>query len=117
MHPVILRLPFMPEGFQEIHSYGVMVVLGFLAGYLLAYWLTKRAGENEGHLSTIPLLAIVAGDDRIADANAARQLLGQIEPDLITELYYPDNYHENFNELNRDEIFGEIVKWVEPRIS
>ncbi|MEN8228407.1 MAG: alpha/beta fold hydrolase [Bacteroidota bacterium] len=64
-----------------------------------------------------PLLAIVAGDDRIADANAARQLLGKINPDLITELYYPENYHENFNELNRDEIFDEIIRWVEPHIA
>jgi len=64
-----------------------------------------------------PLLAIVAGDDKLANADATRQFLGQIKPDLITELYYPENYHENFNELNRDEIFGEIVKWVEARIS
>ena len=75
-------------------------------------WIPGRIAEWKH-----PLLAIVAGDDRIADANAARQLLGQIQPDLITELYYPENYHENFNELNRDEIFGEIVKWIEPRIS
>ena len=64
-----------------------------------------------------PLLAIVAGDDRIADADQTRHLLGQINQDLVTELYYPENFHENFNELNRDEIFGEIVKWVEPYIS
>ena len=64
-----------------------------------------------------PLLAIVAGNDKLADAEATRKLLGRIEPDLVTELYYPDNYHENFNELNREEIFGEIVKWAEPRIS
>jgi len=63
-----------------------------------------------------PLLAIIAGDDKIAQAEAARELLGQINPDLLTELYYPDNYHENFNELNRDEIFAKILEWLEPRI-
>ncbi len=63
-----------------------------------------------------PLLAIIAGDDKLANAVEGRKLLGKINPDLITELYYPENYHENFNELNRNEIFGEIVKWVEPRI-
>jgi len=62
------------------------------------------------------LMVIVAGDDRIADADKTRQLIGQINQNLVTELYYPENYHENFNELNRDEIFGEIVKWVEQRI-
>jgi len=63
-----------------------------------------------------PLLAIVAGDDKIAEPKATRELLGQINPDLLTELYYPDNYHENFNELNREEVFTRILEWVEPRI-
>jgi len=64
-----------------------------------------------------PLLAIVAGDDKVANPIESRQLLKQIKPGLVTELYYPDNYHENFNELNRDEVFGEILKWAEPHIS
>jgi lysophospholipase len=64
-----------------------------------------------------PLLAIVAGDDKVAEAEATRQLLGLIDPELLTELYYPENFHKNFNELNRDEIFAKIVEWVEPRIS
>ena len=64
-----------------------------------------------------PLMVIVAGDDRIADADETKHLIGKINQDLVTELYYPDNFHENFNELNRDEIFGEIVKWVEQRVS
>lgn len=60
-----------------------------------------------------PILAIVAGEDKLANAEATRLLLGKIDPSLLTELYYPENYHENFNELNRDEIFGKIVEWVE----
>lgn len=63
------------------------------------------------------LLAITAGDDKIANTVEVRQLLNKINPDLVTELYYPNNYHENFNELNRNEVFGEIVKWVELHIS
>ncbi len=60
-----------------------------------------------------PLLAIVAGDDRLANAGATRQLLGQITRELVTEFYYPENFHENFNELNREEIFSGIVEWME----
>lgn len=58
-----------------------------------------------------PLLVIVAGDDKLADADAARSLISLIKPELVTELYYPENYHENFNELNREEIFAKIVEW------
>jgi len=60
-----------------------------------------------------PVLFIVAGDDRLAEPAATRRLIGRIDKELMTELYYPENYHENFNELNRDEIFGKILDWVD----
>ena len=63
-----------------------------------------------------PMLAIVAGDDKIANAAATRELLKLIDPGLITEIYYPENYHESFNELNREEVFARIVEWCEPKI-
>ncbi len=64
-----------------------------------------------------PLLAIVAGNDKIADAGANRKLLGKIDRELITEVYYPENYHENFNEPNREEVYARMLAWVEARIS
>jgi alpha-beta hydrolase superfamily lysophospholipase len=63
-----------------------------------------------------PVLAIIAGDDKLADADASRELIGKIDRSLVTEQYYPDNFHENFNELNREEVFARIVEWVNIRI-
>lgn len=63
-----------------------------------------------------PLLVILAGDDKVADTSATRELMSFIDPDLLTEIHYPDNYHENFNELNREEVFARILEWCEPRI-
>lgn len=60
-----------------------------------------------------PVLFILAGDDKIADNDAITKMIGLIEPGLVSELFYPENYHENFNELNREEVFQEIVDWVE----
>jgi lysophospholipase len=62
-----------------------------------------------------PLLVIVAGADRLADAGSTQKLVGMIEPGLVTELYYPENYHENYNEPNREEIFSLILKWIGER--
>ena len=59
-----------------------------------------------------PVLFILAGSDKISDTEATTRMVGQIKPGLVTELFYPENYHENFNELNRDEIFAKIVEWV-----
>jgi alpha-beta hydrolase superfamily lysophospholipase len=77
--------------------------------------LLKAQAWIPGNISrwTHPMLAIIAGDDKVADAPAAMRLLGEIPSGLLTELYYPENYHENFNELNRNEIFAEILQWVE----
>jgi lysophospholipase len=80
-----------------------------------AHELLKAQAWVQGNIAgwTYPLLMIVAGDDRLADAEATRRMIAGIHPGLLTELYYPGNYHENFNELNRNEIFARILEWVE----
>jgi lysophospholipase len=60
-----------------------------------------------------PLLAVIAGSDYLSDSEGILRSLKKINPSLLTSLYYPNNYHENFNELNRLEIFEEITAWVE----
>lgn len=67
MYPVILHLPFLPEGFREVYSYGLMMVLGFAAAYLLTFWALKKSGQNTEHLPTLTLLAVEGG---IAGARA-----------------------------------------------
>jgi alpha-beta hydrolase superfamily lysophospholipase len=93
-------------------------IMATKASARFAFELLNAQAWIPGHIAkwNHPLLAIVAGDDKVADAPAARELLKKIDPGLLTELYYPDNYHENFNELNREEIFARIVEWCEPRI-
>lgn len=59
-----------------------------------------------------PLFAVVAGADQVADADAAERLLKTIDPRLLTYVRHPDNYHENFNELNREETFARIHEWM-----
>ena len=61
MHPVFIRLPFLPEAFQEIYSYGLMMVLGFLAGYFMAYRLAKRCGQNPGELTNLAVASLLSG--------------------------------------------------------
>jgi alpha-beta hydrolase superfamily lysophospholipase len=64
-----------------------------------------------------PLFVVVAGNDQVADANASESMLKSIDSNLLEYRFFPDNYHENFNEINRDEIFGEILLWIEKRLS
>lgn len=64
-----------------------------------------------------PTFAVVAGDDKLADARASESMLKSIDPALLKYHFYPDNYHENFNELNREKIFADILQWLEGRLA
>jgi len=63
-----------------------------------------------------PLLAIIPGEDKLINSEVTRDLLSKIDPGLLTEIFYPDNYHESFNEVNREETFARVVEWCEARI-
>lgn len=63
-----------------------------------------------------PLLVFIAGNDKITNPVATQQYLDQIDDQWVTAYTYPDNYHENFNETNREEIFAIIDEWVKARL-
>jgi lysophospholipase len=63
-----------------------------------------------------PVFGVVAGDDKLADPQASAAMLKSIPPALLDYHFYPDNYHENFNELNRDKIFCQILGWLDSRL-
>ncbi|SHN42978.1 Lysophospholipase, alpha-beta hydrolase superfamily [Duganella sacchari] len=62
---------------------------------------------------TQPLFAVVAGDDKLADADAGEAILKAVPAHLLSYHRYPQNFHENFNELNREQIFADILKWMQ----
>lgn len=59
-----------------------------------------------------PLFAVVAGADQLADADAAEAMLKSVPSHLLTYQRYPQNFHENFNELNREQIFADVLAWM-----
>lgn len=59
-----------------------------------------------------PLFAVVAGADQLADADPAEAMLKSVPASLLTYRRYPQNFHENFNELNREQIFADILAWM-----
>ncbi|MGO4382179.1 alpha/beta fold hydrolase [Pseudoduganella sp. RAF53_2] len=61
------------------------------------------------------MYAVVAGDDKLADAKATMAMLATVNPKLVEINHQASNYHENFNEVNREEIFADILKWMEAR--
>jgi alpha-beta hydrolase superfamily lysophospholipase len=62
---------------------------------------------------TQPLFAVVAGDDHLTDADAAEAMLQSVPAHLLTYQRHPRNFHENFNELNREQIYADILAWID----
>lgn len=85
----------------------------FGAELLSAQDWVKNNIQNWPH----PMLAIVAGDDHVADAKTTQKLLDKISPSFLTRITCPDNFHENYNEINREEIFNKIFDWITMRIA
>jgi alpha-beta hydrolase superfamily lysophospholipase len=68
--------------------------------------------KNISTWNQMPVLGIIAGDDHLADAQSSIDALKSITAVAEKTLIYPKNYHENFNELNREDIFEEIWNWI-----
>jgi alpha-beta hydrolase superfamily lysophospholipase len=85
----------------------------FGAELLAAQDRVKQIIQNWPH----PLLAVVAGDDHVADASTTHRLLDQINPSLLTRITLPGNFHENFNEINREDTFARIYDWITARLN
>lgn len=84
------------------------------ASFRFATSLLGAQAALAGGLNAVkhPVFAVVAGDDKLANAQASQTLLATINPSQLEFHNYPKNFHENFNELNRDTIFANILTWM-----
>jgi acylglycerol lipase len=60
-----------------------------------------------------PSLFLVAGDDRIVDAESTMIFAHGIDKRLTQVIHYPEHRHELWNEVDRLEIFETMKKWIE----
>ncbi len=73
--------------------------------------LIARAGEIHA-----PTLMIVGGQDSVVNPSAARELFDRLGSEDKTLLLYPKMLHEPFNEIGREQVFDDVVRWLEPRL-
>ncbi|HRU39243.1 MAG TPA: alpha/beta fold hydrolase, partial [Candidatus Goldiibacteriota bacterium] len=63
----------------------------------------------------VPLLLLLAGRDRLVDTPFAIKLFHKVKGDK-KYILYPDSLHALTIEKNREEVFSDIVKWLEKRV-
>jgi alpha-beta hydrolase superfamily lysophospholipase len=77
----------------------------------------ERARRDAARLD-VSVLLLVAGDDRLVDADGAREFAAAAPPALCAVREYPGLYHEVFNERepDRTRVLADLTKWIEQRI-
>lgn len=61
----------------------------------------------------VPVLMVVAGDDRLVDASGSDAFFAGLKPGMGTIHRYPGLYHELFNEHDAARIFADVRQWLE----
>ena len=63
-----------------------------------------------------PLFIAIAGDDKLTDSKKIVDYLGRINSQFVEAHRYANNFHENFNETNRETIFNSIEVWLDKQL-
>ena len=61
----------------------------------------------------IPCLFLIAGQDKVVDPESTKLFAHGIEKRLTQSIIYPQHYHELWNEIDRQDIFETMKKWIE----
>lgn len=75
----------------------------------------ERAFEQQDRLD-LPLLLLLAGDDRIVDTGRSVELAQSLTGD-VTIRVLNGYYHEVLQEVDRAAVMAEIVDWIEARLA
>jgi alpha-beta hydrolase superfamily lysophospholipase len=76
----------------------------------------QAAVVAEGSHIGVPVLFLLAGDDRIASRPAAEAFAGSLTGD-VTVRVYDGFYHEVFNEPHRARVFRDVEPWLDRVLS
>lgn len=68
--------------------------------------------QSEKSRIAVPLLVLLAGEDRIVSTPAAERFAAALTGDVTTRLL-PGLYHNLFHEPDKDRVFNEIAPWLE----
>ncbi|AZP12298.1 alpha/beta hydrolase [Undibacterium parvum] len=62
---------------------------------------------------TIPVLLLVAQQDHLVDPKGSAAFAKNLNPARAKAIFYPDFYHEIFNELEATQVFDDLRTWLE----
>lgn len=89
---------------------------GVHAGVLLEFTRSIDKIRSQTDKINKPILILHGSNDRIADIEASRQLYLKARSADKTFKVYENFYHELFNEPGKEEVFTDIINWLNFRL-
>jgi len=80
--------------------------------FFTEYLGTAARVLRDAHLLNVPVLLLLAGEDRLVDNEANRQFFDKVGSDMKEMKVYPGLYHEIFNEPEKDQVFSKMKSWL-----
>jgi alpha-beta hydrolase superfamily lysophospholipase len=71
--------------------------------------------QTHAPILSIPTLLLVAGDDRLIDSQGSHDFFESLPTNLGTAHFYPDLFHEIFNETDAAKVFNDLQGWLAAR--
>jgi alpha-beta hydrolase superfamily lysophospholipase len=86
--------------------------------HVTARWFTEIAQAQEQALAEagrldLPLLVLAAGDDRVVSLETTERFFAAAASSRKQMKIYPNQYHEIFNEVEREQTFGDLINWID----
>jgi alpha-beta hydrolase superfamily lysophospholipase len=87
------------------------------AGWLAAVGRAQRHVRASAGRLRVPTLVMVSGDDRLVDADVAREFALAAPPEVVQFVCWDGFFHEMLNDVGRERVLARIVSWLEERLA
>lgn len=77
--------------------------------FLEAFELVRKKAKD----FKLPLLMQLAGDDRLVSKASSEEVFSLLGSEDKTKIVYDRMFHEIYNEVDRQKVFGDLKQWLE----
>ena len=85
----------------------------------LAAWVLDKGPETVAAAAdwSLPTLLLYAGQDQLVDVQASARFAQAAPTSVVQAKCFEAMYHEIFNDTDKDQVFGELRRWLLARFS
>lgn len=76
----------------------------------------RLVSDRASELQT-PLLLLLGGQDEVVDPEESQRVFERVGSRDKTLRLFPEMLHEPLNEIGREQVFADIIAWLEPRLN